>query len=76
MKKNNSFESRLSSLNDIVDKLENGNVPLEDALKEFEVGVKLFAECQSQIKDAELKIKMIQSNVETGDWQENDYEES
>ena len=38
--KKNNFEEQLTSLEQIVQNLENGNVPLEDALKEFQEGVK------------------------------------
>ncbi|MCT7728019.1 MAG: exodeoxyribonuclease VII small subunit, partial [Lactobacillus iners] len=37
----NTFEEQLKQLQDIVTKLEGGNVPLEDALNQFQEGVKL-----------------------------------
>ena len=39
--KKNNFEEQLNELQEIVNKLESGNVPLEDALSEFQAGVKL-----------------------------------
>ena len=38
--KKNNFEEQLNELQEIVNKLESGNVPLEDALNEFQAGVK------------------------------------
>lgn len=44
--KKNNFEEQLNELQEIVNKLESGNVPLEDALSEFQAGVKLSRELE------------------------------
>ena len=53
------FEKRLTRLEDIVEKMETGELSLEDSLKLFEEGVKLSRECNSQLTDAEQKVKML-----------------
>ena len=54
-----SFESSLSSLEQIVTQLESGDLPLERALELFEEGVGLARRCQSQLEDAERKVEML-----------------
>ena len=53
------FESRLTRLEEIVEKMENGELPLEESLKLFEEGVKLTKDCHKQLSDAELKVKQL-----------------
>src|SRR5262249_13514378 len=54
-----SFESSLTSLEQIVAQLESGDLPLERALERFEEGVGLARRCQSQLDDAERKVEML-----------------
>lgn len=53
------FEKKLSRLEEIVQKMEKGEVSLEDSLKLFEEGVKLSRECHQKLTDAELKVKKL-----------------
>ena len=53
------FEKKLSRLEDIVEKMETGELPLEDSLKLFEEGVKLSRECGTQLSEAEQKVKLL-----------------
>ena len=55
------FEKKLNRLEEIVDKMETGELTLEDSLKHFEEGVKLSRECNSQLNDAEQKVKILLS---------------
>ena len=55
------FEKNLKRLEDIVGKMEKGDISLEDSLKFFEEGVKLSRECNSKLTDAELKVKKLMS---------------
>ncbi len=57
--KQHSFEKNLSTLESLVEKLEHGDLPLEQALKEFESGVKLVRECQKALQAAEQKIAIL-----------------
>ncbi len=54
-----SFESAMSELEALVTKIETGNLSLEDSLKEFENGIKLSRVCQTALKDAEHRVKIL-----------------
>ena len=53
------FEDCLQRLEQIVDELEKGNVPLEQALKLFEEGVRLSAACRKELEEAEGKVEIL-----------------
>jgi exodeoxyribonuclease VII small subunit len=54
-----NFEKSLAELNQLVDKMEQGNLPLEDSLKHFEDGIKLIRGCQKALSDAEQKVQIL-----------------
>ena len=62
MKKNLTFEEAMLSLEDIVKKLENGGLSLDDSLKAFEEAVKLVKFCNEKIELAEQKVKILVEN--------------
>jgi exodeoxyribonuclease VII small subunit len=53
------FERALGELEATVDKLEHGDLSLEDALRHFERGVALTRDCQSALKQAEQKVEIL-----------------
>ena len=53
------FEQSLSELEALVAKLEQGDVPLEDALKTFERGVALTRQCQTALRTAQQKVEVL-----------------
>ncbi|HEY6350263.1 MAG TPA: exodeoxyribonuclease VII small subunit [Candidatus Angelobacter sp.] len=53
------FEDCLQRLEQIVDELEKGNVPLEQALKLFDEGVQLSATCRKELEEAEGKVEIL-----------------
>lgn len=55
------FEKKLNRLEEIVGKMEKGDISLEDSLKFFEEGVKLSRECNAKLTEAELKVKKLMS---------------
>ncbi len=55
------FEKRLGRLEEIVQKMEKGDLGLEESMKLFEEGVKLSRECQTQLTTAEAKVKKLVS---------------
>ena len=57
--KNNNFETNLKKLEIIVDKLESGNIGLEDSVKLYEEGMKIKKICDKKLKDIEMQIKKI-----------------
>lgn len=59
-----NFEAQLSELETIVEQLETGDLPLEDALKVFEKGVKLSRQCQLLLSEAEQKVTILMDNQE------------
>lgn len=58
-KKEASFETNLAKLEEIVDKLENNELPLEEALKLFQAGVALNKLCATQLGAAEKAVKKV-----------------
>ena len=53
------FEECLDRLEKIVDQLEKGDIPLEQALKLFEEGVQLSNSCRKELEDAEGKVEIL-----------------
>jgi len=58
------FEKALEELEQIVAKLEKGNLSLEESLKLFEEGIKLSRFCNSKLEEAERKIEILQKDAE------------
>jgi len=54
-----SFEDALAQLEQIVHKLEAGDVALEDSIRIYERGAALKAFCDKRLKEAELKIEKV-----------------
>ncbi len=54
-----SFEDALAQLEAIVDRLEEGDLDLADALARFEDGVQLTRHCQAQLEAAERKVEIL-----------------
>ena len=59
-KKTRSFESDLARLDEIVEALESGDCPLDQALKLYEEGVCLIRSCSERLEKAELSVKKLQ----------------
>ena len=57
--KNNNFEVNLKKLEGIVDKLESGNIDLEESVRLYEEGMKIKKICDNKLKDIEMQIKKI-----------------
>jgi exodeoxyribonuclease VII small subunit len=64
------FEKSLKQLEALVNKLEKGEVSLEESLKQFELGVKLTRECRQALQSAEQKIAVL--SKQDDDWIEKD----
>ncbi len=54
-----SFENKLSQLEEIVKALEEGGGSLEESLKSFEVGVKLSRACHKELAEAQKKVEIL-----------------
>lgn len=59
-----SFEDALIELETLVDRMEQGDLTLEDSLKSFERGVQLTRTCQEALKTAEQKVKILVAESE------------
>jgi exodeoxyribonuclease VII small subunit len=53
------FETAMKKLETIVENLENGELSLEDALKQYEEGVKMADICQKRLSEAEKKVEVL-----------------
>lgn len=58
-----SFEESLNNLEEIVKKLETGEVPLDDAINEFNKAMKLAKSCDDKLKNAEEAITKLVSDT-------------
>ena len=58
--KDNNFETNLKKLEVIVDKLESGDIGLEESVELYEEGMRIKKICDKKLKDIEMQIKKIQ----------------
>jgi exodeoxyribonuclease VII small subunit len=57
------FEKSLAELETLVERMESGELPLEESMKQFERGIQLARACQQQLKQAELRVQqLVQKN--------------
>ena len=57
--KNISFEEALKELESIVQKLESGQVKLEEAVDAYEKGVQMQKICEEKLKEAQMKVEKL-----------------
>jgi exodeoxyribonuclease VII small subunit len=68
-----SFEDSLEKLEEIVNKLENGDVPLDEAIDEFKKAMDLVKLCENKLNSAEEAIaKIVQDNNEIVEFNSNE----
>ena len=53
------FEESLTELEQLVERMEQGNLSLEESLRRFERGVQLTRSCQNALKEAEQKVRIL-----------------
>lgn len=58
-----NLEKSLADLEALVEELESGDLPLEQAMKKFEEGIKLTRGCQAALKDAEQKVQILMKSA-------------
>ena len=58
------FEDALKGLEDIVERLEKGDLSLDETLSEYENGIKLYKQCIALLEDAEKKIQVLVKDEE------------
>ena len=54
-----TLKESLMAIEKIVEDLEDGEIPLEDALQRFEQGMKLIEQCQDKLTKVEKKLKIL-----------------
>lgn len=54
------FETRLARLQEIIEQLEKGNIPLEESILLYKEGVEHAGKCQTLIENAKHEIKIVQ----------------
>jgi exodeoxyribonuclease VII small subunit len=59
-----SLENSIKRLEKIVESLEEGSVPLEDAIKMYEEGIELSRNCIEKLTQAELKLKKLTKKID------------
>jgi exodeoxyribonuclease VII small subunit len=59
-----NFEAALEELEQLVERMETGELTLEESLKAFERGVVLTRDCQKALKDAELRVQTLTETEE------------
>lgn len=65
-----SFEDQLTKLQEIVNQLEQGNVPLEEAIEQFQAGIKLSKQLQQKLTSAEKTLgHLIDDNGEEKEYE-------
>jgi len=68
-----SFEDNLRKLEEIVQRLEEGNLALDESLRLYEEGIQAFRNCQKMLDEADLKVRKLVQTAE-GELREEPFE--
>ena len=73
---NGTFEERLQAVQDIITRIEEGKLSLEDSMKQFEEGMKTLSALEEELKDMNRRLTVLQDGREqelagTGDQDED-----
>ena len=61
------LEKSIEELEALVARLEGGDLPLEQALKEFERGMRLTRQCQAALQEAEQKVEILLKKTDSAE---------
>ena len=61
------FETSMQALEDLVGKMEAGEMTLEESLAAYDRGVGLYRRCQSALEQAELRVRLLSDPANPGD---------
>lgn len=61
-----SFEQAITTLTEIVAKIERGEVPLQESLDQYEKGMALIKHCRTLLQTAEKRIEVVSQSDDTG----------
>ena len=59
-----SFEERLQEVQEIITRIEEGKLPLEDSVKQFEEGMKTLSALDEELKDMNRRLTVLQDGKE------------
>ncbi len=59
-----SFEEKLRQVQEMTARIENGTLPLEEAVKEFERGMKILGDLDTELSDMKRRISVLQDGKE------------
>ena len=62
--KKKSFEERLQDVQEIISRIEEGKLPLEDSVKQFEEGMKTLSALDEELKDMNRRLTVLQDGGE------------
>lgn len=60
--KSNTIEESFEQIEDILARLDDGSLSLEESFKLYEIGMKLIKSCNSKIEKVEEKIRIVEAN--------------
>lgn len=60
------FEQSLDALEQLVERMEQGDMSLEDSLAAYERGVGLYRRCQTALEDAEMRVRLLTDPQDPG----------
>ncbi len=72
MAKKKTYEDNIAEIDEIIEKLESGELTLDESIKEYEKSMKLIEKCGSMLEEAEGKVKKI--TLKNGEILEEDFE--
>ena len=58
-----SFEAALAELEDLVGRMESGELPLQESLAAYKRGAELLVYCQSALKDAQQQVQVLEKGL-------------
>ena len=58
-----TFEAALAELEEIVARMESGQLPLKESLASYKRGAELLAFCQTALKDAQMQVDVLEKGV-------------
>ena len=72
---NITFEQAIEELENIINRLEEGDVPLDETIKLYEKGSELKDFCEKKLQSAEVKIQKINQKTKTKEITIEDYKQ-
>ena len=75
-KKNLTFENAMNALEEAVAKMEEGNVPLEEMIRQYEEARKMASYCQNILNGMKQRIEILTNESGDGKWRDMSREET